>query len=70
MGLSFLFSHFFIFLPSRFSFCNESYFRRWEDNIRMDLKEIGINRRNWVVSAQHRDYWRALVNAALNLLVP
>ena len=32
--------------------------RRWEDNIRMDLKEIGINTRNWVVSAQDRDYWR------------
>ena len=41
--------------------------RRWEDNIRMDLKEIGINARNWVVSAQDRDYWKALVNAALNL---
>ena len=30
--------------------------RRWEDNIKMDLKEIGINTRNWVVSAQDRDY--------------
>ena len=29
--------------------------RRWEDNIRMDLKEIGINKRNWVDSAQDRD---------------
>ena len=44
--------------------------RRWEDNIRMDLKEICINTRNWVDSAQDRDYWRALVNAALNLRVP
>ena len=44
--------------------------RRWEDNIRMDPKEIGINTRNWVDSAQDRDYWRALVNAALNLRVP
>ena len=44
--------------------------RRWEDNIRMDLEEIGINAGNWVDSAQHRDYWRALVNAALNLRVP
>ena len=43
---------------------------RWEDNIRMDLKEIGINQRNWVDSAQHRDYWRALVNAGLNLRIP
>ena len=41
--------------------------RRWEDNIRMDLEEIGINVENWVVSAQDR---RALVNAALNLRVP
>ena len=40
---------------------------RWEDNIRIDLEEIGINAGNWVLSAQHRDYWRALVNAALNL---
>jgi hypothetical protein len=44
--------------------------RRWEDNIRMDLEEIGINARNWVDSAQDRDYWRALVNATLNLRVP
>ena len=43
---------------------------RWEDNIRMDLKERGINTRNWVDSAQGRNYWRALVNAALNLRVP
>ena len=43
--------------------------RRWEDNIRMDLKEIDINTRNWVDSAQDRDYWRALVNAVLNLRV-
>ena len=31
--------------------------RRWEDNIRMDLEEIGINAGNWVDSAQDRDYW-------------
>ena len=36
--------------------------RIWEDNLRMDLKEMGINMRNWVDSAQDRDYWRALVN--------
>jgi len=35
----------------------------------MDLKEIDINKRNWVDSVQDRDYWRALVNAALNLRV-
>ena len=44
--------------------------RRWEGNIRMDLEEIGINAGNWVVSVQDRDYWRALVNSALNLRVP
>ena len=43
---------------------------RWEDDIRMDFKYIGINTRNWVDSAQDRNYWRALVNAALNLRVP
>ena len=42
---------------------------RWEGNIRMDLKEIGINTRNWVDSAQDRDHWKRLVNAALNLRV-
>ena len=44
--------------------------RRWEDNIRMDLKGIGIIMRNWTDSAQDRNYWRALLNAALNLRVP
>ena len=43
--------------------------RRWENNARMDLKEMGINMRNWVDTAQDRDYWRVLVNAALNLRV-
>ena len=44
--------------------------RRWEDNIRMDLEELGINAENWVDSPQDREYWRALVNVALNLRVP
>ena len=44
--------------------------RRWEDCIGMDLKEIGINTRNWVDLTQESDYWRALVDAALNLRVP
>ena len=44
--------------------------RRWEDTIRMDLEEIGINAGNWVDLAQNRGYWRALGNAALNLWVP
>ena len=43
--------------------------RRWDDNIRMDLEEIGINVGNRVDSAQDWNYWRALVNAALNLRV-
>ena len=34
--------------------------RRWENNIRMDFKEIGINTRNLVDSVQDRDYWKAL----------
>ena len=44
--------------------------RRWEYNVRMDLKEISINTKNLVDLAQDRDYWRALVNAALNSRVP
>ena len=44
--------------------------RRWEADIRMDLKEIGINTRNWGDSAQDRDHLRAPGNAALNLRVP
>ena len=44
--------------------------RRWEDYIRMDLEEIGINVGNWLDSAQDMVYCRALVNAALNLRVP
>ena len=44
--------------------------RRWEDNIIKDLEEIDINAGNWVDSAQDSNYWRALVNVALNLQVP
>ena len=44
--------------------------RRWEDNIRMDLEEMGVSAGNWVDSAQDRNCWRALVNAALYLRVP
>ena len=44
--------------------------RRWEDNIRKDLENIRINAGNWVDSAQDRDYWRALVNATLDIRVP
>jgi hypothetical protein len=44
--------------------------RRWEYNIRIDLKEIGMNTRNLTDSAQDKFYWRALVNAVLNLRFP
>ena len=44
--------------------------RRWEGNIRKDLKEIGTYTRKWVDSAQDRDYWRALVNMALKFRLP
>ena len=47
-----------------------SPWRRWEEYIRMNLEEIGINTKNWVDSAQDKDYWKALVNAGLNLRVP
>jgi hypothetical protein len=43
---------------------------KWEDNIRVNLEEIGINAGNWVDSGQDRDYWRALVNVTLNLRIP
>ena len=44
--------------------------RRWEDNITMDFKEIVINARNWVDSAQDRDCWGVPVIAGLNLRFP
>ena len=43
---------------------------RWENNIRMGLKEVGVNTRNWIGLIRDRDYWRTLVNAELNLRVP
>ena len=42
---------------------------RWEVNIRVNLKRICVNTRKWI-DATHREYWRALVNAALNLRAP
>jgi hypothetical protein len=44
--------------------------RRWEDNIKMDLGEIGINGVNWIWLAQERVQWRAFVNTVMNLQVP
>jgi hypothetical protein len=44
--------------------------RRWEDNIRMDLREIGWGGMDWIDLAQDTDQWRALVNPVRNLRVP
>jgi hypothetical protein len=44
--------------------------RRWEDNIKMDLREVGWGDMDWINLAQDRDRWRALVNAVMNLRVP
>ena len=43
---------------------------RWEDNIGMDLQEVGCGSMDWIELAEDRDRWRALVNAVLNLRVP
>jgi hypothetical protein len=44
--------------------------RRWVDNIKMDLREIGWDGMDWIHLAQVRDQWRALVNAVMNCRVP
>jgi hypothetical protein len=44
--------------------------RRWEDNIMLDLKEMGINGANWIQLAQDRVQWRACVNTVMKLRVP
>jgi hypothetical protein len=44
--------------------------RRWVDNIKMDLREIGFDGVDLIDKAQDRDQWRALVNTVLNLRVP
>jgi hypothetical protein len=44
--------------------------RRWENNTKMDLREIGWDGVNWIDMAQDRDQWRALVYTVLNLRVP
>jgi len=43
--------------------------RRWEDNIKMDLQEVGCGGMDWIELAQDRDRWQALVNALMNLPV-
>jgi hypothetical protein len=44
--------------------------RRWEDNIKLDFREIGIDGVNWIRLAQGRVQWRAFVNTLMNLQVP
>jgi hypothetical protein len=44
--------------------------RRWEDNIKMDLHEVGCGGMDWIELAQYRNRWRALVKAVMNLRVP
>ena len=44
--------------------------RRWEDNIKMDLQEVGLGGVDWIDLAQDRDRWRALVNAVMNFPFP
>jgi hypothetical protein len=44
--------------------------RRWEDNIKLDLREIGIDEANWIRLAQDRGQWRAFVNTMMNFRDP
>jgi hypothetical protein len=44
--------------------------RRWEDDIKMDLRETGIDKANWIQLAQDRIRWRAFVNMVMSLRVP
>jgi hypothetical protein len=43
---------------------------RWEDNIQMDIQEVGFGGVDWIELAQHRDRWWALVNVVMNVCVP
>ena len=43
---------------------------RWEDNIKMDLREVGWNPGEWIDLAENSDQWRAYVRAVVNLRVP
>jgi hypothetical protein len=44
--------------------------RRWEDNIKADLQEVGCGGMNWIELAQDKDGWWVLVNAVMNIRVP
>jgi hypothetical protein len=44
--------------------------RRWVDNSKLDLREIGWDGMKWIDLAEDRDWWRALVNTVMNLRVP
>ena len=44
--------------------------RRWEDNIKMDLREVGYDPGDWIDLVEHRDQWRTYVRAVMNLRVP
>jgi len=44
--------------------------RRWKDNIKIDLQEVGYGGMDWIELAQDRDRWQALVNVVMNLRVP
>jgi hypothetical protein len=44
--------------------------RRWMDNIKMYIREIGLDGMDWIELTQDRDQWRALVNTVMNLRVP
>ena len=43
---------------------------RWEDNIKMDLQDVGCGGMDWIELAQDGDSWRALVNAVMNIRIP
>jgi hypothetical protein len=44
--------------------------RRWKDNIKIDVREIGIDGANWIRLAQNRVQWRAFRNTVMNLRIP
>jgi hypothetical protein len=44
--------------------------RRWEDNININLREVGCGDMDWIKLAEDRDRWRALVNATIKIRVP